>query len=132
MFFVWGGDENCVSNWICGEKVYEMWMGISSSEDSGGDSMKINRTFSIDLWIVKELRDKRNQSQFVCDALKSKLDGDHDKTLNDAGARSLMIYLKAHEDCDPFIKRVLEQSLARTTTNKHAVTNEESLPSKRS
>lgn len=75
--------------------------------------MKVNRTFSIDLWIVKELKDKRNQSQFVCDAIKSKLDGNNDRTLEGAEVRSLMIYLKNHKDCDSFIRRALESALIR-------------------
>jgi hypothetical protein len=75
--------------------------------------MKVNRTFSVDLWIVKALQDKRNQSQFVCDALKSKLDGNDDLTLENAEVRSLMIFLKNHKDCDPFISRALKSALIR-------------------
>lgn len=49
MFFVWRGDENYVSSGICGEKVYEMWMGISSSKDPGGDSMNVGRERQLQL-----------------------------------------------------------------------------------
>ena len=72
--------------------------------------MKVNRTFSIDLWIAKELKDKRNQSQFVCDAIKYKLDNTH-MDISDASVSSLMIWLKNHPNCEPFIKETLETSL---------------------
>ncbi|AXQ65457.1 MAG: hypothetical protein [Circular genetic element sp.] len=89
--------------------------------------MKVNRTFSIDLWIAKELRDKRNQSQFVCDAIKSKLDYSETYDISEASADSLMIWLKGHPDCDPFIKEMLETS--RRAAYKHSVRDEKSLPS---
>lgn len=75
--------------------------------------MKVNRTFSIDLWIVKALQDKRNQSQFICDAIKTKLDGADDRNIEECSQRTLMIYLKNHPDTDSFLKRVLEQVLGR-------------------
>ena len=76
--------------------------------------MKVNRTFSIDLWIVKELKDKRNQSQFVCDAIKTKLDGSSGSLgVADAPTRQLMAALMARDDCEPFVKRVLLQVLTR-------------------
>lgn len=88
--------------------------------------MKVNRTFSVDLWIVKALQDKRNQSQFVCDAIKDKLDG-IDSNLSGAGVNSLMIFLKGHPECDPFIKQALEASLR--AAYEHSVTNKKSLSS---
>lgn len=36
--------------------------------------MKVNRTFSVDLWIVEKLESRVNKSQTVCDALKQFLD----------------------------------------------------------
>ena len=74
--------------------------------------MKINRTYSIDHWIALELQKKSNQSRFVNDAIKNKLDGGG-KLLEDAGVRSLMIFLKNHKDCDQFTKRALESALKR-------------------
>jgi|TARA_R110000823_G_scaffold296550_2_gene416548 ribosomal 50S subunit-associated protein YjgA (DUF615 family) len=88
--------------------------------------MKVNRTFSIDLWLAKELLDKRNQSQFVCDAIKDKLDG-IDSNLTGAGVKSLMIFLKGHPECDPFIKQALESSLR--AAYEHAVSDKPSLSS---
>lgn len=35
--------------------------------------MKTNRTYSIDVDVAKDLKQKRNQSQFVEDAIKAKL-----------------------------------------------------------
>jgi hypothetical protein len=89
--------------------------------------MKVNRTFSIDLWIAKELRDKRNQSQFVCDAIKSKLDYSETYDISEASVASLMIFLKNHPNCDPFIKETLETSLR--AAYKHSVSDKKSLPS---
>lgn len=74
--------------------------------------MKINRTYSIDHWIAVELQKKPNQSRFVNDAIKNKLDGGS-KTLEEAGVRSLMIFLKNHKDCDQFTKRLMESALKR-------------------
>ena len=74
--------------------------------------MKINRTYSIDHWIAVELQKKPNQSRFVNDAIKNKLDGGS-KSIEEAGARSLMIYLKNHKDCDKFIKRAIESVMMR-------------------
>ena len=85
--------------------------------------MKVNRTFSIDLWIVEELKAKRNQSQFVCDAIKYKLDDTY-MDISDASVSSLMIWLKNHPECDSFIKETLETSLR--AAYKHSVRNQES------
>ena len=74
--------------------------------------MKINRTYSIDHWIAVELQKKPNQSRFVNDAIKNKLD-DGSILIEEAGARTLMIYLKNHKDCDQFIKRAIESVMMR-------------------
>jgi len=76
--------------------------------------MKINRTYSIDHWIAVELQKKSNQSRFVNDAIRAKLESSSGSgTVFDADARQLMAALTARVDCDPFIKKVLLQNLSR-------------------
>lgn len=91
--------------------------------------MKVNKTFSIDLWILKEMTGFKNKSQFVCDAIKAKLSRNTPVSIGNMSARQIMSVLRDHSDCDPFLKRVLEQSLSRTSAKKHTVSNEKSLPS---
>ena len=78
--------------------------------------MKVNKTFSIDLWILKEMTGFKNKSQFVCDAIKTKLSSNTPVSIGTMSARQIMSVLRDHDDCDPFLKRVLEQSLSRTST----------------
>ena len=83
--------------------------------------MKVNKTFSIDLWILKEMTGFRNKSQFVCDAIKAKLSDEAPVSIGEMPVRQIMAALHAHSDCDPFLKRVLLQSLSRTSAKKHSV-----------
>jgi hypothetical protein len=89
--------------------------------------MKVNKTFSIDLELIEELKKLRNRngglrnkSAYVNAAIWNKLhDEDEDAhkynpRIQDATAKQLMIYLRDHEDCDSFIKRAL-QSAVRTS-----------------
>jgi hypothetical protein len=46
--------------------------------------MRINRTFSIPIEIVRELKKKHNQSETVTRALKKYLDPSYEHTLNDS------------------------------------------------
>jgi hypothetical protein len=50
-----------------------MWMEFQDNSGSGGDSMKVARTFTIDLLVATELRDVKNQSAFVNAAVKARL-----------------------------------------------------------
>ena len=76
--------------------------------------MKINRTYSIDHWIAVELQKKSNQSRFVNDAIRAKLESSNGSIgVGEAPVRQLMAALTAREDCDPFIKQILMQSLTR-------------------
>jgi hypothetical protein len=75
--------------------------------------MKINRTYSIDVWIARELQNKSNQSRFVNDAIREKLDRTTHDSIGFAPIRQLMAAITAREDCDPFIKKVLLQNLSR-------------------
>lgn len=83
--------------------------------------MKINRTFSIDYLVAKELKTKTNQSAFVNRAIHDRLAG----SIGNVGAEDipfskLLAILHAHDDCDPFLQRVLLQILARRSAEKHA------------
>lgn len=93
--------------------------------------MKINRTFSIDYLVAKELKSKTNQSAFVNRAIHDRLAG----SSGNAGAADmpfgkLLAILHAHDDCDPFLQRVLNQILSRRAAEKHAIRNQESLTPK--
>ena len=91
--------------------------------------MKINRTFSIDYLIAKELKTKKEPVRpFVNRAI-------HDRLANSSGNAGaadmpfgkLLAILHAHDDCDPFLQRVLNQILSRRAAEKHAIRNQESL-----
>lgn len=90
--------------------------------------MKINRTFSIDYLIAKELKSKTNQSAFVNRAIHDRLAGSSgNRGASDMPFGQLLAILHAHDDCDPFLQRVLNQILARRAAEKHAVRNQEGL-----
>ena len=57
--------------------------------------MRINRTFSIDYELARELKKKHNQSETVCRALRKYLEGDHNSSIGDATTRQLMAALLA-------------------------------------
>ena len=86
--------------------------------------MKINRTFSIDYLIAKELKEKRNPSAYVNKALHEKLAGSRGNAAAVMPFGQLLAVLHAHDDCDPFLKRVLNQILARRAAEKHASRNQ--------
>jgi hypothetical protein len=50
-----------------------MPLGILSGEDSGGDKVKITRSFTLDYHLCQELKKQKNQSQFVEAAVREKL-----------------------------------------------------------
>lgn len=77
--------------------------------------MKINRTYSVDHWVALELQKKPNQSRFVNDAIKAKLDG-FTLDLSQATTFQMMVSLENRTDCDPFIKRALQSVM--TTSRK--------------
>ena len=80
--------------------------------------MKINRTYSIDHWIAVELQRKSNQSRFVNDAIKAKLESSNGNSLRTASADMLMWNLVQHNDCPNFVKRAIQtQSRASVDPN---------------
>jgi len=87
--------------------------------------MKINRTFSIDYLVAKELKDKPNQSAFVNRAIHDRLAGSNgNKGVSDMPFMKLLGIVRAHKQCDPFLQRVLLQILNRNAAEKHAVRDE--------
>lgn len=106
-------DDNEVFGPICVESMPILQLGKPSGKDSGanqeGFSVKIARTFTIDVWIARELQNKKNQSQFVNDAIKNRLDGvsaDSDLTW-----RQLAIFLKNHAETDRTLADLLTRLL---------------------
>ena len=83
--------------------------------------MKINRTFSIDYLVAKELKSKTNQSAFVNRAIHDRLAGSTgNQGVSDMPFAKLLAIVRAHKECDPFLQRVLLQILARHSAEKHA------------
>jgi len=85
--------------------------------------VKVNKTFSIDYQLIHELKKKNNQSAFVSRAIWASLDVMQKGSIVDATTRQLMAAIHGRDDCDPFLKQVLLQSLSRTSSKKHAVSN---------
>lgn len=50
-----------------------MSLGIVPGEDSGGNQMKITRSFTLDYLVCLELKKQKNQSKFVEEAVREKL-----------------------------------------------------------
>ena len=120
----------CIWTRICAKRMPSLPMAEHSRKDSGADKMKINRTFSIDYLIAKELKTKTNQSAFVNRAIHDRLAGSSgNRGASDLPFGQLLAILHAHDDCDPFLQRVLNQILARRAAEKHAVSDKESLSS---
>tara|TARA_R110000737_G_scaffold151465_1_gene180741 strand:- start:37 stop:273 length:237 start_codon:yes stop_codon:yes gene_type:complete len=72
--------------------------------------MKMNKTFSLDVDLIHQLRKKRNQSQTICRALRVYL-GDEDReidVLENTSSRSLAIHLKNRTDVDGTLRQLLE------------------------
>lgn len=70
--------------------------------------MKINRTFSIDYQIAKELKQKRNQSAIVEAAVKRYLEADEDFSINEVSSLRLMSVLYYRSDTPAVLKAVLK------------------------
>ena len=70
--------------------------------------MKINRTFSIDYQIAKELKEKRNQSAIVEAAVKRYLEADEDFSIGEVSSQRLMSVLYYRSDTPAVLKAVLK------------------------
>jgi len=75
--------------------------------------MRVNRTFSIPIELVQELKKKHNQSETVTRALKKYLDPDPLLKVHDASSRQLMAALTARDDIDETLKTLLLQILTK-------------------
>lgn len=75
--------------------------------------MRINRTFSIPIELVQELKKKHNQSETVTRALRKYLDNQGDSSIESASTRQLMAALLARNDIDPTMKALLLQILTK-------------------
>ena len=75
--------------------------------------MRINRTFSIPVELVHELRKKHNQSETVTRALRKYLDPGELRSIEDATTRQLMAALLARSDIDETMKALLLQILTK-------------------
>jgi hypothetical protein len=75
--------------------------------------MRINRTFSIPIELVQELKKKHNQSETVTRALKKYLDPHPLLEVHDASSRQLMAALTARNDIDDTLKTLLLQILTK-------------------
>ena len=75
--------------------------------------MKMNKTFSIDVDLIHQLRKKRNQSQTICRALRVYF-GDDDREMDvlaNLTSRQLAIQLKNRTDVDGTLRQLLELCL---------------------
>ena len=75
--------------------------------------MRVNRTFSIPVELVHELKKKHNQSETVTRALRKYLDNQGESSVEHASTRQLMAALTARNDIDDTLKALLLQILAK-------------------
>mgnify|MGYP003668579282 FL=1 len=75
--------------------------------------MRVNRTFSIPVELVHELRKKHNQSETVTRALRKYLDNHGESSIENATTRQLMAALLARNDIDETMKALLLQILTK-------------------
>lgn len=69
--------------------------------------MKMNKTFSLDLDLIHQLRSRRNQSDTICRALRLYLGGENEFSLSELRSRQLMAALHARGDISEQLKAVL-------------------------
>jgi hypothetical protein len=75
--------------------------------------VKMNKTFSLDIDLIRELRSKKwNQSEEVCKALRVHLSGDKEyELLSQLSTRNLAIHLKNREDMDGTLRNLIDMWL---------------------
>lgn len=114
------------------EKVPSMWMGEHSRTYSGGDKVKITRSFTLDLEIVKDLKKEKNQSRTIEKALRVFWSKEVDLEVIPTDHLLYEVWARAETDFD---KKVLMRMWRRTreslprSPQEHPVSNEKSLPS---
>jgi hypothetical protein len=75
--------------------------------------MRVNRTFSIPIELVQDLKKKHNQSETVTRALRKYLDPDEVSSIKDATTHQLMAVLTNRNDVDEGLKALLLQILSQ-------------------
>jgi len=75
--------------------------------------VRVNRTFSIPVELVHELKKKHNQSETVTRALRKYLDQQGESSIENASTRQLMAALLARDDIDDTMKALLLQILTK-------------------
>jgi hypothetical protein len=75
--------------------------------------MRINRTFSIPIELVQDLKKKHNQSETVTRALRKYLDSGESSSIENSSTRQLMAALRSREDVDETLKALLLQILTK-------------------
>ena len=73
----------------------------------GVETMKVNKTLSLDYSIVQELQLMKNQSAFVNAAILKRLGG-MESVDPSISTNQLMSALYGRTDCDPFLKKALK------------------------
>jgi hypothetical protein len=69
--------------------------------------VKMNKTFSLDLDLIHQLRSRRNQSDTICRALRLYLGGENEFSLSELRSRQLMAALHARDDISEQLKAVI-------------------------
>ncbi len=75
--------------------------------------MRINRTFSIPIELVQDLKKKHNQSETVTRALRKYLDPGESSSIENSSTRQLMAALRSRKDVDETLKALLLQILTK-------------------
>ena len=75
--------------------------------------MRVNRTFSIPIEIVQELKKKHNQSETVTRALRKYLEYQYPSSIEEATNRQLMAVLTKRNDGDEGLNALLLQILSQ-------------------
>ena len=75
--------------------------------------MKVNRTYSIDVHLVHQLRSKRNQSAIVCRALKMFLAGEDEYSTSEVATRTLLASLQGRSDISEQLNAVITAELTK-------------------
>jgi len=72
--------------------------------------MKMNKTFSLDIELIRQLRSKKwNQSEEVCKALRVHLNPDTEHNLlSQIDTRVLAIQLKNRDDMDKTLRHLID------------------------
>ena len=75
--------------------------------------MKVNRTYSIDVSLIQQLRSKRNQSDTVCRALRLSLAGEDEFSIGEVPTKTLLAAISGRHDISEQLKAVLVAELTK-------------------